>query len=215
VARKKREYTERWWLKSYDYTTMMQFMGVHLSRRKRLLFGCATARLVWDFVVQPCNRKAVLTSEAYADGQATLAELATAWHDLAWEAAMYSEWHIDALTAGLAYSEATRQDRDRFSGLDRSPFEVSRMQWSDALRDIAGNPFHEYALHPDWLDANDRIAAALAETAYDERAFESLPILADALEDAGCDIAAVLDHLRGPGPHFRGCWALDLILGKQ
>ena len=214
MARKKREYTERWWLKSYDYTTMMKFMGVRLSRRKRLLFGCATARLVWDFVVQPCNRQAVLTSEAYADGLATSSEMVTAWHKLEWEAAMYSEWSMDALMAGLPYSGATQQDRERFTGRDRSPFEVSRVQWSDALRDIAGNPFHEYALQPDWLAANDRIAAALAESAYDERAFDGLPILADALEDAGCDLAAVLDHLRGPGPHFRGCWALDIVLGK-
>ena len=215
MARKKREYTERWWLKSYDYTTMMKFMGVRLSRRKRLLFGCATSRLVWDFVVQPCNRKAVETSEAHADGRATRREMAAAWRDLSWEAAMYSEWHIDALTAGLPYSGATDEELESFAGLDRSPFKVSRVQWSDALRDIAGNPFHEYTLRPDWLHADDRIAAALAEGAYDERAFDRLPILADALEDAGCDIAAVLDHLRGPGRHFRGCWVVDLILGRQ
>jgi hypothetical protein len=49
---------------------------------------------------------------------------------------------------------------------------------------------------------------------YDERAFERLPILADALMDAGCDNADILAHCRGPGPHERGCWAVDLILGK-
>jgi hypothetical protein len=58
-------------------------------------------------------------------------------------------------------------------------------------------------------------AAALAATIYHERAFDRLPILADALEDAGCDNADILDHLRGPGPHVRGCWALDLVLGKE
>jgi hypothetical protein len=214
VARKKREYNERWWLKSYDYTTMMKFMGNRLSGRKRLLFGCATARMVWDFVGEPRNRKAVLTSEAYADGKATRAAMAAAWRNLTWEAAMYTEWHIVALTSGLAYSDTTAEERSRFSGLDRVSFEKSRIEWSDALRDIAGNPFHEVALRPDWLRANDRIAAALAEAVYDEHAFDRLPILADALEDGGCDIASVLDHLRGPGPHFRGCWALDLVLGK-
>jgi hypothetical protein len=55
----------------------------------------------------------------------------------------------------------------------------------------------------------------LAQGIYDERAFERLPILADALEDAGCTDAAILVHCRGPGPHVRGCWVVDLILGKQ
>jgi hypothetical protein len=50
---------------------------------------------------------------------------------------------------------------------------------------------------------------------YDERAFDRLPVLADALEDAGCADADLLGHLRGPGPHVRGCWAVDLILGKS
>ena len=50
---------------------------------------------------------------------------------------------------------------------------------------------------------------------HDDRAFDRLPILADALEDAGCDNADVLAHCRGEGPHVRGCWVVDLILGKQ
>jgi hypothetical protein len=55
----------------------------------------------------------------------------------------------------------------------------------------------------------------IADTIYRDRSFTDLPILADALEDAGCDNADILSHLRGPGPHVRGCWALDLILGKE
>jgi len=50
---------------------------------------------------------------------------------------------------------------------------------------------------------------------YDDRGFEDKPILADALEDAGCDNADILSHLRGPGPHVRGCWVMDAILGKE
>ncbi len=57
--------------------------------------------------------------------------------------------------------------------------------------------------------------AALARSIYDDRAFDRLPVLADALEDAGCTDAAILDHCRGPGPHVRGCWVVDLILGKS
>jgi hypothetical protein len=54
----------------------------------------------------------------------------------------------------------------------------------------------------------------LAQAIYDERAFDRLPILADALLDAGCDNEELLAHLRSEGPHVRGCWAVDLILGK-
>jgi hypothetical protein len=77
--------------------------------------------------------------------------------------------------------------------------------------DVFGYVFHSAVLQPAWLTS---AVPVLAEGAYDERAFDRLPILADALEDAGCTDAAILDHLRGPGPHVRGCWALDLILGK-
>ena len=55
----------------------------------------------------------------------------------------------------------------------------------------------------------------LAESVYEGRAFDRLPVLADALEEAGCADAQVLSHLRGPGPHACGCHVLDLILGKE
>ena len=55
----------------------------------------------------------------------------------------------------------------------------------------------------------------LARTIYDDRRFDLLPILADALEEAGCGDAEILAHCRGPGPHVRGCWAVDLVLGKE
>jgi hypothetical protein len=86
------------------------------------------------------------------------------------------------------------------------------------VRDIFGNPCRPVAFDPVWRTA----AAALAEAAYEERSLPEgaldpapLAVLADALEDAGCTDAAILEHLRGPGPHVRGCWVVDLILGKQ
>jgi hypothetical protein len=79
------------------------------------------------------------------------------------------------------------------------------------LRDIFGNPFRPGTVDPAWLTST---VVALARSVYDERAFDGLPILADALQDAGCDSADVLDHCRGPGPHVRGCWVVDLLLGK-
>jgi hypothetical protein len=79
------------------------------------------------------------------------------------------------------------------------------------LREILGNPFRPVAFDPSWRTST---VLNLASTIYAERAFERMPILADALEDAGCD-AQVLRHCRAPGPHVRGCWALDLVLGKS
>jgi hypothetical protein len=62
---------------------------------------------------------------------------------------------------------------------------------------------------------NDDTVPKLAQAIYEERAFDRLPVLADALEDAGCTNEDLLVHLRGPGPHLRDCWALDLLLGKS
>ena len=79
------------------------------------------------------------------------------------------------------------------------------------LRDVIGNPYRLVACGPTW---RSRTALAIAQAIYDENGFSNLPILADALEDAGCDNPEFLAHLRGPGPHVRGCWAVDLLLGK-
>ena len=75
-----------------------------------------------------------------------------------------------------------------------------------------GDPRGPVARDPSWLTET---VLALAQGIYVERAFDRLPILADALEDAGCDNADVLGHCRGPGPHVRGCWVIDLLLGKE
>ena len=84
----------------------------------------------------------------------------------------------------------------------------------DLLRCIVGNPFRAPALDPAWLAANDGAVAKLAQGIDSERAYDRLPILGDALEEAGCADPEVLSHCRGPGPHALGCWAVDLILGR-
>jgi hypothetical protein len=76
-------------------------------------------------------------------------------------------------------------------------------------------PFHPATVAPSWLAWNDRTLPKLAEAIYQERAFDHLPILGDALKEAGCREPVILNHCRGPGPHVRGCWAVDLILGKE
>jgi hypothetical protein len=80
------------------------------------------------------------------------------------------------------------------------------------LRELLGNPFRAVAVDSRW---QSEAVVALATGIYTERAFDRMPILADALEDAGCDNADILAHCRGDGPHVRGCWVVDLILGKS
>ena len=84
-----------------------------------------------------------------------------------------------------------------------------------AHRDILAMPMRPVALPPAWLAWNDGAIRKLAQSIYDARAFDRLPLLADALEDAGCTDADILSHCRTPGEHVRGCWVVDLLLGKS
>ncbi len=83
---------------------------------------------------------------------------------------------------------------------------------ADLVRCVIGNPFRPVAFLPEWCTPT---ALGLAERMYDSREFSAMPILADALEDAGCDAEAILTHCRGPGPHARGCWCVEACLGKS
>jgi hypothetical protein len=80
------------------------------------------------------------------------------------------------------------------------------------MRDLFGNPFRPVSFAPAWRSAP---AVALARQAYESRDFGALPVLADALEDADCADRDLLNHLRGPGPHYRGCWAVDQVLQQE
>lgn len=82
---------------------------------------------------------------------------------------------------------------------------------ANLLRDVIPNPFNEPKVKPEWMSWNSETIRRLAETIYAEHRFGDMPILADALEEAGCDDPALLDHCRDLGPHIRGCWAVDLL----
>ena len=84
------------------------------------------------------------------------------------------------------------------------------------IRDLLGSPFRlAPVVDPMWLAWNDGTVAKMAAAIYRQRRFADLPILADALEDAGCADAAILAHYRGVGEHVRRCWAIDLLTGRQ
>ena len=88
-------------------------------------------------------------------------------------------------------------------------------QQAELLREFFGNPFRPALLDPCWLHWNDDCVVRLARAIYDEMRFEDLPILGDALEEAGCGLPAVLEHCRTRRSHARGCWLVDQILGND
>jgi hypothetical protein len=83
------------------------------------------------------------------------------------------------------------------------------------LMDFGTNRERRLPVKPSWLSRNSGFIPKLAQSIYNDQTFNLLPNLADALEDAGCDNANILNHCRGPGPHVRGCWVVDLLLGKS
>jgi hypothetical protein len=116
--------------------------------------------------------------------------------------------------AGASYAaEHAREALAREAGAGRSRVrsEAARAQCA-LLRDLFGNPFRPVTFDPLWRTA---AVDALARGVYEERAFDRLPFLADALEEAGCPSEEILSHCRGPGPHVRGCWVIDLIGGRE
>jgi hypothetical protein len=128
---------------------------------------------------------------------------------------------VDAAQAAACADEVWRAGRNRkrakvsFNRARRD----ERAAQSQLLRDLLGNPFRPVPVSPVWRRPQ---VVALAQATYDERLLPSghldparLAVLADALEEAGCSDADLLGHCRGPGPHVRGCWALDLLLGKS
>jgi hypothetical protein len=111
----------------------------------------------------------------------------------------------------IAYEAAATADRAAFAtGMNAKAAESAAQ--ANLLRDIFGTPFCPVSLDSAWRTPP---VLALASGTYAERAFDRLPILADALQDAGCESDDVLGHCLGPGPHVRGCWVVDLILGKS
>jgi hypothetical protein len=193
------------------------------SLRKLRLFSCARCRLFWHLLTDERSRTAVEVGEQYADGRATV-EVLRAASAGAWGAAELGP-NAQTPSAWVAVGVASECDPPGESFWDvawdfyngSSPMEVAAMDAAAEaevalLRDIFTNPFRPPQCDPGWRTST---VLALAGSIYDDRAFDCLPILADALEDAGCGDAEILDHLRGPGPHVRGCWALDLVLGAK
>ena len=225
--------TEAEWLACEEPGPMLKRLRRKASARKLRLWACACCRYIAYLMVEEGER-AIETVERYADGEATLEDLAitrqaiepyiggegaeevlspltsanvaVAVEGVLWGVSVHSASAVEVSI------EASGPDSESFFGTpDQARAEANR-HCVAVLREIFGNPFRPVVADPRWLTPN---VVDLARTIYDERAFERLPILADALMDAGCDSADILAHCRSEGPHARGCWVVDLILGKS
>jgi hypothetical protein len=207
--------TENQWLSATDPAAMLDFLVQNgkASNRKLRLYACACAKdlpcwsapdekWAWAFEV----------SELFAVGLATEEQLR-----LAREAALehqggaprYRAW-VSALSADI--DEVMRVPACAAEASDLFEDEV-RADECSLLRELFGNPTENTSHYgPRWRTGQVQV---LAQGMYDARAFDRMLVLAAALEEAGCTDVRLLEHLRGPGPHARGCWALDIVLGKD
>jgi len=253
--------TEAEWLASDDPGPLVRYLAhegylTHragraspaVSDRKLRLLACAFARQAWDRIEDAGCRRAVRTAERYADGEVRWRQVLRAQRYLDWEVAHEKAWVLAwacCQESRMWYNlETTQRIRDQL---------IPHAAQVALLRCVVGNPFRPLG-ELTCGQCNGRVVQALALGIYVTRDFITLPVLADALEEAGCpadgpcpvnsngwwqhrDIVFVhgvsegwacetcggsgrvpnplLAHLRGPGPHARGCWALDLILGKD
>lgn len=222
--------TEQEWLTCSDPYEMTNFLRPKRSDRKFRLFGCACVRGVWQHLPENALRQATETCERFADGLATAGELRAAresahatYQGIGDIIADHSAIAVEGLcevkpwipmgegsSGGIAAVAA-----EAWSTQD-IPFhvawEMAKQAHCNLLRCIFGPlPFRPVTLHPSWLTPN---ILTLAQAIYDDRAFDRLHSLADALEEAGCKNEDILSHCRSPGPHVRGCWVVDLVLGR-
>jgi hypothetical protein len=206
--------TEAEWLGSADTKRMLYRLTRRAANPRRLrLFACALGRRLWHRLEDEASRRAVEVGERFADGRATAAELLAASTAACRAAPRARGTRAAYAAANAADASAVQAAHAASCQAAMGGFYYARQAM--LVRCVFGNPFRPApAVAPAWLAWNEGTVRKLAQAIYDERAFDRLPVLADALEDAGCTDAAVLDHCRCGGEHVRGCWAVDRLLGK-
>jgi hypothetical protein len=225
--------TESEWLACTDPDKMLQYSHKKPSERKRRLFCCACCRRLWSLLTDQRSRKVIEVTELYVDGLTSKKEM-----DAAQAAAAAASKEVAEMAppprpnrretrAGLMAVEAAWA-APRLSKLSaqfarRAVWEAGQAEEEafqcEILRDLFGNPFRPVSIEPSWLTPT---VTSLATAAYEERELPSghldaarLGVLTDALEGAGCDNAEILTHCCSGGEHVRGCWVVDLLLGKE
>jgi hypothetical protein len=229
--------TEQEWLTKINPVPMVRFLRGKTSDRKLRLFAVACCRRSCSVLPDEWRRKMVGVAEREADGFDTKDALRLAEQQARAAIPSFSrptEKVALAGAIGVMMPKATDAARVacNWAGQlrlvlvyeqqahDPQPRTISKKkilaEWGveavALLRCIFGNPFRPMRIEPAWTTPTVK---GLAQAMYDERAFDRLPVLADALEDAGCINGDILNHCRQPSVHVRGCCVVDLILGKQ
>lgn len=219
--------TEAEWLAATHPYEMLEFVKHTTTNRQSRLFACACCRHIWHLIDQAEFRDAVDTAELIGDERVigkvrkSLAKRLNTIYRESWDrpeasrhaayAALHclqkdTGWHPTSHHAAVWAVSATAAASDR-EGVSQGEY----AEQAAFLRDIFGSPFRPVAAKASWLTST---VVAITGGIYQERAFDRLPILADALMDAGCDNDDVLAHCRSDGPHVRGCWVVDLVLSR-
>jgi hypothetical protein len=218
--------TEKEWLNSSNPDEMLLFLGGtgRASERKLRLFAIACCRCMWHMIRNERTRRAVKTAERFVDGLAKENELQAAWAEamtVCWFRGTSNRAAGDAAATAAQVATtvmAVPEVGIVLRGVMQALRHAENGNLSIFLRDIFFNPFRPKPAIPAVVLAwNSGCVVKLASSMYEEKDFsqERMGVLADALEEAGVTNEDVLAHLRSPGPHSRGCWAVDLVLGKE
>ncbi len=224
---------EEEWLVCTDPWRMLEFLERRASARKLRLFAVACCRRARHLSDDPRLLGAVEAAERTADGDLNAPEFAEAMRPVRELWARVLEWergpfrymasaarHLTTPEAakyaagfaarGLACLKGEEEGPDWIAALG-----AEEVIQSELLRDIFGDPSRPLRIDPDWLTGQGHSAARLARRIEEEGRFGDLPTLAESLERAGCRERAMVDHCRTRGPHVRGCWVLDALLGRE
>jgi hypothetical protein len=218
--------TESQWLAAGSWFPVCEVVRRRENARRMRLFGCACCRRLESLLADERSRTAIEVAEQFADGAVKRAALDAAravanaavkdlgqteykWEPDGWaanaaEMVAHGTAKIYFQLAASRAAEAIGQAGVRTNAAERA------IQFG-LLRDIFGNPFRVVTFESLWRTDT---AVTLAKQMYESREFGAMSILADALQDAGCDDEDVLAHCRNEGLHVRGCWVIDLVLGK-
>jgi hypothetical protein len=199
------------------------------SDRKRRLLACACSRRALTFLSEPLFAEVVTECERFADDEITWKAMLAVRkrfrkrHDelLLTKLNESQRWALASVQSVLekefmSYKMAIEDSSAAFAAVARPNWESARKaeerEQLRLARDVFLNPFRPVECDPSWRTST---VLALAETMYTTREFAGMPILADALEEAGCTLDAVLTHCRdADGLHTRACWVVDLVLDK-
>jgi hypothetical protein len=211
---------EATWLACQDPMPMLAFLRRRASERKLRLFAVACCRRHRGAVRGKKNLRVLERAEEFAEGHISRKQMVQArreWYTFDYPFPIGGTWQSALAWATITHTKGWVAEMVREAAQASARPERERAVHAALLRDVFA-PFHCVPLEPSCLTAGVR---ALAEATYAERSVPSghldparLAVLADALEEFGCADEALLTHLRSPGPHVRGCFAVDLLLGK-